>query len=87
MQAAELKEMQSDTWIVRNTAAAHGRTSRVAPDQTAERHLQYGRIILKQHFLWTMAANREIEDRLYGAVNVHPDYATSGSGLDAGRAR
>jgi hypothetical protein len=34
-----------------------------------------------------MAANRELDDRLYGVVNVHPDFSTIGSGLDAGRAR
>jgi len=37
-------------------------------------------------FLWMMAAHRETVDRQFGVVNVHPDYATSGSGLDAGRA-
>ena len=39
------------------------------------------------NFLWMMAANRELEDRQFGVVNVHPDFATGGSGLDAGRAR
>jgi 5-deoxy-glucuronate isomerase len=39
------------------------------------------------NFLWMMAANRELDDRLYGVVNVHPDFSTIGSGLDAGRAR
>jgi 5-deoxy-glucuronate isomerase len=39
------------------------------------------------NFLWMMAANRELEDRLFGVVNVHPDFAAKGSGLDAGRAR
>ena len=34
-----------------------------------------------------MAANREREDRQYGVVNVQPEFATGGSGLDAGRAR
>jgi 5-deoxy-glucuronate isomerase len=38
------------------------------------------------NFLWMMAANRELEDRQFGVVNVHPDFASSGSGLDAGRA-
>jgi 5-deoxy-glucuronate isomerase len=38
------------------------------------------------NFLWMMAANREAEDRLFGVVNVHPDYAQGGSGLEAGRA-
>jgi 5-deoxy-glucuronate isomerase len=36
-------------------------------------------------FLWMMAANREREDRLFGVVNVQPEYAAAGSGLDAGR--
>jgi len=35
------------------------------------------------NFLWMMAAIREGEDRLYGVVNVQPDYAASGSGLEA----
>jgi 5-deoxy-glucuronate isomerase len=38
------------------------------------------------NFLWMMAANRETEDRLFGVVNVHPDFTQSGSGLEAGRA-
>ncbi len=39
------------------------------------------------NFLWMMAANRELEDRQFGVVNVHPDFASGGSGLDKGRAR
>jgi len=39
------------------------------------------------NFLWMMAANRELQDRQFGVVNVHPDYAATGSGLDTGRAR
>jgi 5-deoxy-glucuronate isomerase len=35
------------------------------------------------NFLWMMAAIREGEDRLYGVVNVQPEYASSGSGLEA----
>ena len=35
------------------------------------------------NFLWMMAAVREGEDRLYGVVNVQPEYAGSGSGLEA----
>ncbi|HEY4424619.1 MAG TPA: 5-deoxy-glucuronate isomerase [Pyrinomonadaceae bacterium] len=35
------------------------------------------------NFLWMMAAIREGEDRLYGVVNVQPEYATGGSGLEA----
>jgi len=38
------------------------------------------------NFLWMMAANREDDDRQYGVVNVHPDFAAIGSGLDKGRA-
>ena len=37
------------------------------------------------NFLWMMAANRETEDRQFGVVNVLPDYATGGSGLEASR--
>ncbi|HVE70097.1 MAG TPA: 5-deoxy-glucuronate isomerase [Thermoanaerobaculia bacterium] len=37
------------------------------------------------NFLWMMAANREVDDRQFGVVNVHPDYATGGSGLEASR--
>ncbi len=37
------------------------------------------------NFLWMMAANRESEDRQFGVVNVHPDYAQGGSGLEASR--
>ena len=33
-----------------------------------------------------MAANREGEDRQFGVVNVQPDYAAGGSGLEASRA-
>jgi 5-deoxy-glucuronate isomerase len=35
------------------------------------------------NFLWMMAAVKEGEDRLYGVVNVQPEYAASGSGLEA----
>lgn len=41
----------------------------------------------KINFIWMMAASRELEDRQFGVVNVHPDFATSASGLDKGRAR
>jgi 5-deoxy-glucuronate isomerase len=37
-------------------------------------------------FLWMMAAHRETVDRQFGVVNVQPEYAAAGSGLDAGRA-
>ena len=36
------------------------------------------------NFLWMMAANRENDDRLFGVVNVHPDFRRGGSGLEAG---
>lgn len=35
------------------------------------------------NFLWMMAAIREGEDRKYGVVNVQPEYAARGSGLEA----
>ena len=38
------------------------------------------------NFLWMMAANREGEDRQFGIVNVQPEYAAGGSGLEASRA-
>ena len=37
------------------------------------------------NFLWMMAANREDEDRLFGVVNVQPEFAAGGSGLDKGK--
>ena len=37
------------------------------------------------NFLWMMAATREKEDRQFGVVNVQPEYATGGSGLEASR--
>ncbi len=36
-------------------------------------------------FLWMMAANREGADRQFGVVNVQPEYASGGSGLERGR--
>jgi 5-deoxy-glucuronate isomerase len=38
-------------------------------------------------FLWMMAANREVDDRQFGVVNVQPEFAAGGSGLEAGRAQ
>ena len=35
------------------------------------------------NFLWMMAANREGDDRQFGVVNVQPEYASGGSGLEA----
>lgn len=37
------------------------------------------------NFLWMMAAIREGEDRQFGVVNVQPQYAQGGSGLEASR--
>ena len=37
------------------------------------------------NFVWMMAANREGIDRQYGVVNVQPEFAAIGSGLDAAR--
>lgn len=37
-------------------------------------------------FLWMMAAHREVTDRQFGVVNVQPEYAASGSGIETGRA-
>ena len=37
------------------------------------------------NFLWMMAAVREGEDRQFGVVNVQPEYAQGGSGLEASR--
>jgi len=37
------------------------------------------------NFLWMMAASRERDDRQFGVVNVQPEFALGGSGLDAGR--
>lgn len=39
------------------------------------------------NFLWMMAAHREVTDREFGLVNVQPEYAASGSGLESARAR
>jgi len=38
-------------------------------------------------FLWMMAAHREVADRQFGVVNVQPEYASAGSGLETGRAK
>jgi 5-deoxy-glucuronate isomerase len=35
------------------------------------------------NFLWMMAAIKEGKDRLYGVVNVQPEFAAGGSGLEA----
>jgi 5-deoxy-glucuronate isomerase len=36
-------------------------------------------------FIWMMAAQREREDRVFGVVNVQPDYKDRPSGLERGR--
>lgn len=38
------------------------------------------------NFLWMMAAAREDQDRQFGVVNVQPDFAGGGSGLEPGKA-
>jgi len=38
------------------------------------------------NFLWMMAANREQTDRQFGVVNVQPEFGSTASGLDRGRA-
>ncbi len=38
-------------------------------------------------FIWAMAAHREVEDRLFGVVNVQPGFDQGASGLEAGRKR
>jgi len=35
------------------------------------------------NFIWLMAAHREVEDRLFGVVNVQPGFDKAGSGLEA----
>jgi len=39
------------------------------------------------NFLWMIGGHREGVDRQFGVVNVQPEYAASGSGLDPGRAQ
>ncbi len=39
----------------------------------------------KVGFLWMMAAIKEVDDRQFGVVNVQPEYAHGGSGLEASR--
>jgi 5-deoxy-glucuronate isomerase len=34
-------------------------------------------------FMWMMTAYREVADRQFGVVNVQPEYAKGGSGLEA----
>jgi 5-deoxy-glucuronate isomerase len=38
-------------------------------------------------FLWMMVAEREAVDRLFGVVNVQPEFAAMKSGLEAGKAK
>lgn len=35
------------------------------------------------NFIWMMAAHREVDDRLFGVVNVQPGFDKAGSGLEA----
>ena len=37
------------------------------------------------NFIWMMAARSEVNDRLFGVVNVEPGFAGAGSGLEASR--
>jgi len=37
------------------------------------------------NFVWMMAAHREVEDRQFGVVNVQPEFAAKGTGLEASR--
>ncbi|MBC8133574.1 MAG: 5-deoxy-glucuronate isomerase [Deltaproteobacteria bacterium] len=37
------------------------------------------------NFIWMMAARREVEDRLFGVVNVQPGFDKAGNGLEASR--
>jgi len=37
------------------------------------------------NFIWLMAAHREVEDRVFGVVNVQPGFDQAGSGLEASR--
>jgi 5-deoxy-glucuronate isomerase len=37
------------------------------------------------NFVWMMAAHREVEDRVFGVVNVQPGFDQAGSGLEASR--
>jgi 5-deoxy-glucuronate isomerase len=39
------------------------------------------------NFMWMMAAIREGEDRQFGVVNVQPEYAEGGSGLEASQGK
>ena len=38
-------------------------------------------------FIWAMAAHHEVKDRLFGVVNVQPEFNQGGSGLEKGRAK
>ncbi|HVJ15807.1 MAG TPA: 5-deoxy-glucuronate isomerase [Polyangiaceae bacterium] len=37
------------------------------------------------NFVWLMAARREVQDRVFGVVNVQPEFKQGGSGLEASR--
>ena len=37
------------------------------------------------NFVWLMAARREVRDRVFGVVNVQPEFKRTASGLDAAR--
>jgi len=37
------------------------------------------------NFVWLMAAHREVDDRVYGVVNVQPEFKATPSGLDSAK--
>ncbi len=37
------------------------------------------------NFIWMMAAHEEVNDRLFGVVNIEPGFDAKGSGLEASR--
>ena len=37
------------------------------------------------NFVWLMAAHREVDDRVFGVVNVQPEFKQTASGLDAAK--
>lgn len=39
------------------------------------------------NFIWMMAARKEVDDRLFGVVNVQPGFGQGGTGLEASRSR
>ena len=60
-------------------STAHDPTSTITITRTVARHPQ------ACPSSWMMAAVREGDDRQFGVVNVQPEYAQGGSGLEASR--